>query len=203
MVVTSLDSRLRLLEVGADLFHHRGYAETTLRDIAQDAGMKAGSIYYHFASKEELLTEVLRSGMTAITEAFEKARMATTPAAQPEECFRAAITAHMGALYEYGPFTAAHVTVLSRAPEEVRKQILPLRDSYESLWTEFLSELRERGALRPSLDIHFMRLNVLGAMNSSLEWFDPSGDQPLATLIDQLVDQFWGGLAQTNQKEYR
>ncbi len=111
---------------------------------------------------------------------------------------RAAISAHMEALFRHGPFTTAHVSVLGRAPKAVRDQIVPLRDAYESLWTQLLSELRDEGALRPSLDVRFVRLNLLGAMNSSLEWFDPAGEQPLEMLIDHLVDQFWAGLAKSD-----
>ena len=197
MVMTHSDGRERLLEVGADLFHDRGYAETTLRDIAQQAGMKAGSIYYHFASKDELLAEVLRLGMAAITEAFVAAD-AEARQGQAETRLRAAISAHMEALFRHGPFTTAHVSVLGRAPQAVRDQIVPLRDAYEALWTQLLSELRDNGAIRASLDVHFVRLTLLGAMNLSLEWFDPTGEHSLETLIDQLVDQFWGGLAHTD-----
>ena len=56
-------SRQQILAVAATLFCARGYAGTSLRDIAAAAGMKAGSLYYHFASKEELTAEVLRIGV--------------------------------------------------------------------------------------------------------------------------------------------
>lgn len=198
--MTTTDGRQRILEVGADLFHERGYAETSLRDIARRAGMKAGSIYYHFASKDELLSEVLRLGMTAITEALEMARAGAARQDDPHRLFRAAVTAHMRALFELGPFTAAHVTVLGRAPREVRDEIVPLRDAYEAVWAQLLVELREAGSIRPALDLRFTRLHLLGAMNSSLDWFDPAGDQPLEALIDQFVDQFWIGLSDTAEE---
>src|SRR5260221_3682457 len=56
-------SRQQILDVAAKLFRARGYTETSLRDIGKQVGMKAGSLYYHFTSKEELAAEVLRIGV--------------------------------------------------------------------------------------------------------------------------------------------
>jgi AcrR family transcriptional regulator len=53
------DTRQRILEVAVDLFIERGYAGTSVRDISQRIGMTKGSLYYHFASKEDLLTALV------------------------------------------------------------------------------------------------------------------------------------------------
>ncbi len=52
-------TRDQILVEAARLFRHQGYAATTLRQIADAAGIKAGSIYYHFGSKDEILGVVL------------------------------------------------------------------------------------------------------------------------------------------------
>ena len=52
-------SRDLILRVAAQLFRQQGYSATTLRQIADKAGMKAGSIYYHFDSKTAILDEIL------------------------------------------------------------------------------------------------------------------------------------------------
>ena len=75
--------RQRVLEQAAWLFLQHGYRETTLRDIAAAAGMKAGSIYYHFDSKEQLLAAVLDTGIERITRSFTETAATTddrTPA---------------------------------------------------------------------------------------------------------------------------
>lgn len=187
------DTRERLLQVGADLFLELGYAETSLRAIAERAGMKAGSIYYHFASKDALLTEILRIGMERVTEAHEAA-VASTLGADPETRLRAAIAAHLEALFAHGPFTAAHVVVFQRAPTEVREAIVPLRDAYEARWAALFEALAATGELRPTVDLGLARLTLLGAMNGALEWFDPAGTRPLEALIDQVADLAWRGI---------
>ena len=55
-------TRLRILDAAAKTFRDKGYSATRLADIAAAAGTKAGSLYYHFDSKEQLLDAVLERG---------------------------------------------------------------------------------------------------------------------------------------------
>ncbi|MEL6981906.1 MAG: helix-turn-helix domain-containing protein, partial [Actinomycetota bacterium] len=56
------DKRARILDAAGELLAARGYAGTTLADIAEAADTYAGSLYYHFESREQLAIEVLRVG---------------------------------------------------------------------------------------------------------------------------------------------
>ena len=68
------DSRLHgLLDVAASLFAQRGYAATSMRDIALGVKMLPGSVYYHFASKEELLVAVYEAGVGELEGAVQAA----------------------------------------------------------------------------------------------------------------------------------
>lgn len=53
------DTRQRILDVAADLFIEQGYAGTSVRDISERLGMTKGSLYYHFASKEDVLNALV------------------------------------------------------------------------------------------------------------------------------------------------
>lgn len=185
------DSRERILDTGARLFLERGYADTTLRKIGSEVGMQAASIYYHFASKDELLAEVLERGIAAITGAFCDAVHDLTGAA----AFDAAVDAHLTALFGMGPYTAAHVTVFRRAPASVRTRIVPLRDAYEAEWDALLDQLQQDGSIRRDLDLGLVRLTLLGSMNNALEWFDPEGSQSVDGLAEVIKQQFWSGLS--------
>lgn len=171
----------RVLDAAASLFVEQGYTATTLRQIAADLGIKAGSIYHHFASKEELFIAVLRDGMTVMVDAFE--------AADPTIVDH--VRAHLGALFEHGPYTAAHVTAFFTAPLAVRNQVVPVRDSYESLWNTLLAEQL------PHLNdkqVALHRLLLFGAMNTTIEWFDRRGNLTLDDLAVAIADQFLTGV---------
>ncbi|MDH3500343.1 MAG: TetR/AcrR family transcriptional regulator [Acidimicrobiia bacterium] len=193
MTTTEGDTRERLLRVGADLFNELGYAETSLRTLADRAGVKAGSIYYHFESKDVLLTEILRIGMERMAAAYDQA-MAAARQRPGREQIRAAIRAHLNALFTHGPFTTAHVAVFNRAPVDVRAEIVPLRDDYESRWFTLYETLAATGDIRSDVDLHLARLTLLGSMNSAIEWFDPDGDESLDALVDEIARLHWGGI---------
>ena len=67
------DTRRQILNAAAKLLRQNGYASTSLRDIAAATGMKAGSLYYHFASKEELAETVMAEGIDLVRAAVRKA----------------------------------------------------------------------------------------------------------------------------------
>lgn len=183
--------RHRIMDEAATLFLRGGYEATSLRHIADAAGMKAGSLYYHFASKDELLTEILRRGIDVMQTAFDEA---ATSADAPIGRLGAHVRAHLAALYENGPYTAVHVVTFRTAPEPVRSEIVPIRDAYEARWTELLLELQRSGELAAEVDVQLARLVLFGAMNSSIEWFDPRRGE-LDRFARAITDQFWNGIA--------
>src|SRR5882757_1287344 len=73
------DTRRQILNAAANLLRRNGYASTSLRDIAAATGMKAGSLYYHFASKEEIAETVMAEGIDLVRAAVKQA-LAARPA---------------------------------------------------------------------------------------------------------------------------
>jgi len=187
------DGRQRILDVAAALFLERGYVGTSQREIANAVGMKPGSLYYHFSSKEALLEAILQRGIDVMVEAFREAAR-TSRGAPPRARFEAHVRAHLGALFEHGPYTAAHVTTFRTAPAAVREAIVPVRDAYEAMWSELLGELREAGALADDTPIGLSRLMLFGAMNSAVEWLDLERGE-LDGFAGAITRQFWSGLS--------
>ena len=99
--------RRRVLDAAAALFVAQGYAATTLRQIAAAAGIKAGSIYHHFDSKETIFVTVLADGMTVMRDAFETVHARTAGFDDAADRLRAHVRAHLGAVFEHGPYTTA------------------------------------------------------------------------------------------------
>lgn len=54
-------SRAQILEAALKLFAHRGYGATSVRDIAEAAGLSKGNVYHHFADKESIFRELLEN----------------------------------------------------------------------------------------------------------------------------------------------
>jgi AcrR family transcriptional regulator len=187
------EGRRRILDVAAALFLARGYLGTSLREIATQVGMKPGSLYYHFTSKEALLQAILQRGIDVMVVAFRGAAEATQDA-DGRTRFAAHVRAHLSALFEHGPYTAAHVTTFRTAPATVYAAIVPERDAYEAMWSDLLRDLEARGELDSGIPVGLSRLTLFGAMNSAVEWFDPQRGQ-LDPFAEAITRQFWSGLA--------
>lgn len=184
-----LTGRERILHAAANLFLSRGYAETSLRTIADAADMRPASIYHHFESKDALLIEILDIGMNAVTSAFDAATT-TANTLEGRDRLRAHVRGHLSALFTNHAFTAAHVTVFPFAPSEVRRAAVPDRDRYETLWTALLHDIAPH--LSPDA-VRLVRLTLFGAMNSSVHWFDTS-EGSTDELAGAIVNTLWDGL---------
>ncbi len=188
MTATLTDTRSRLLDIAAEQFLARGYVETTLRGIAAEAGVKAGSIYYHFDSKDSMLEAILDEGIERIAGSLESGL--DTAGDDPLDRLVAAIHAHLRALFEHGAFTACHVRVFHQAPAAVKERATVRRDAYEATWTRLLTEAEASRRLRSGVEPRIARLYLLGALNATIEWFTP-GD--VDSLAETFADMFING----------
>src|SRR5262245_19794620 len=123
-------SRQQILDVAAKLFRARGYTETSLRDIGKRVGMKAGSLYYHFTSKEELAAEVLRIGVCRVHDAVILAIQELGSNADVKSRLRAAMVAHLATLLDESDFTSAHIHCFPYVPEGLRRKLSSERREY-------------------------------------------------------------------------
>ena len=127
-----------LLDAAAELFSEQGFRGTTVRDIARAVGMLPGSVYYHHASKDDLLLAVYETGVERFIEEFGAA---VAEATDPWERFRAGLAAHIGAITRSSPF----MRVINRVrPEQVPKhaaELVALRDRYEGCFRELIDDL--------------------------------------------------------------
>jgi TetR/AcrR family transcriptional regulator, cholesterol catabolism regulator len=194
MMSTSSNPDLRpiILHAAATLFREHGYAATSLRDIAATVGIKAGSIYYHFPSKELIAVEVLKEGIRVVSEAVDHALQALPAAAGPLARLEVAMSTHLSALLEKSVFTSAHIRLFSYVPPEVRAQVQIVRTSYDSRWRELVDGVAKSGLLRDAVDASAFRLAILGALNWSLEWYQRGGVSA-STIAARWFDLFTRG----------
>ncbi|MCC8980937.1 TetR/AcrR family transcriptional regulator [Bradyrhizobium acaciae] len=163
-------SRDLILHSAAQLFRRQGFSATTLRQIAARAKIKAGSIYYHFDSKEEILDEVLDRGLRHV---FETVRNAVERAGKVSHRRRIglAIEAHLVALLETSDFTSANIRIYGQLPEQLKKPHRPLRRAYAEYWDQLFINARRAGEIRADMEVVPLRMFVIGALNWTIEWF--------------------------------
>jgi AcrR family transcriptional regulator len=164
-------ARREILDAAARFLRTHGYRATTLRDIAAAVGIKAGSIYYHFASKDEIVAAVMNDGVERVSTAVTAALAELGPEARPCERLETAMRAHLHALLAHGDYTSAGLKAYSDAPEAVRQAALLPRKRYEEIWDELVGELSEADVAPAGTSREMLRLAILGIMNWSPEWY--------------------------------
>lgn len=170
-------TRAQVLSAAARIFRDRGYKAATMRDIAQEAGMEAGSIYYHFRSKNEILDEVLDIGLRALLRGVSATLSQESHFPDHRSRIAAAIRTHMEYLFRLSEFTSANIRIYGQLPEQVRARHQPIRHKYANLWDDCLRKAQESGELRSDIKVVPLRQAMLGALNWTVEWFNPEKDQ--------------------------
>jgi AcrR family transcriptional regulator len=177
-------TRERILHAAAQAFRGSGYALTSLRQIADNAGMQAGSLYYHFANKDELVEAVLDEGVLGAQRAAIVAIEELGDAANPLEKIGAAFRGHLAYTLEEADFAVATLRMLHQVPDAVRIRHLRKQRAYGRFYAKLFEEAKQQGLIRDEFNLSALRMLLLGALNWSPEWYDPSG-----LTADQLVLQ--------------
>ena len=186
-------TRAEILRAAACLFRDRGYHAATVRDIAAVAKMKAGSIYYHFASKDEILAEVLDLGIERIHAAVRDALAALPPKSSSIEAIETAIRVHLEILLRYGDFTSANIRVYGQIPEAARRRSHPVRQAYADCWTALLTRACRDGVVRGDIGVKMLRLLLVGSMNWTVEWYKPDRG-PVEDIAGSVSKLFFEGV---------
>jgi len=166
--------RQHVLAAAAREFSAKGYEASSLRDIAAAAGVLAGSLYYHFRSKDELFATVHAEGFRQLHAALDRALQGVD---DPWARLEAACAAHLNQLVNGNDIAVVTATSLfgSMRPA-LQRRLNRERDAYEQRFRALIAALKFS---RP-VDRSLLRLLLLGAMNWTRLWYRPGKLAPEA-----------------------
>jgi AcrR family transcriptional regulator len=181
-----------IVSAAAKIFRTKGYHAATVRDIADEVGILKGSLYHHFASKEELLYLVVKEPIAQMYRTISEIAAADATAA---EKLRRAISAHLEAFDRHYP----HLFVYLRERESVKRRFREMigfsPKEYERCWQQILREGIENGEFRPDLDIQVTSYGMLGMLNWSYKWYDPQGRLSVREVAEEFTTLALAGVA--------
>ena len=183
----SARTRQRILDAAAKVFRQQGYAGARLSDIADLAGMQTGSLYYHFASREELVAEILHLGIEKAWAHVTDAVDSLPECASATERLATAIRAHTMAVLQLSDYTTAQARIVGQVPPEIAKVHRSEQRKYGEFWHTFFVAVRDDGLIAPDADLVTMRLLAFGAMNWTSEWFNPKRGPSAAAVAEQTI----------------
>ena len=175
--------RDELLRAAARLFVEKGFDATTTRDIAEAVGMRSGSPFYHFRSKQDLLMAAMIEGLEA---GHQRLQAAVAGIDDPERRLRVMIRSHLGTLLE-GDCHAPMLVYESRSLGiTARAEIAAVSDRYQQAWQATLEQLAASGKLR--LPAKPMRLLLFGMLNWSRQWYRSNGGLSLDEIAEAAAE---------------
>lgn len=189
--------REKILAAAVQLFAQYGYHAATMRDIARISGIQAASIYYHYASKQALLVEIMDTHMRDLIANLQRIMQEATPV---EHCLHEAIANHIRLHTTYKAEFFIIDTEIRALEDEHRGAILALRDEYETLLQSLLREGMERGIFH-QVDIKVASYALIAMCTEVATWFRPDGRLSVQQVIDLYTQMITGGLLVTKAAE--
>ena len=121
--------RQKVLTVASDMFATKGFEATSMRDVAAAANLMSGSLYYHFASKEEMYVAVQDASVSKIFNAVEAA---IANVEDPWARLEAAAVGHLEALLDRSGFRVLVTPILPPGlGPAVLEKLVAQRDQFE------------------------------------------------------------------------
>jgi AcrR family transcriptional regulator len=185
--------REEILAIAGDLFAENGFGVTTVREIADAAGILSGSLYHHFDSKESMVDDLLHSFLDEILASY---RRTVRAAPDPAAALRTLVHHAFGAL---GSHRAAVAIMLNEwnvlAPLPRFAYLADGAAETERLWVRVLRDGVRSGAFRADIDPRQMYRFLRDAIWISVRWYRPDGAYRPADLADQYLAVLFDGLA--------
>lgn len=176
-------NKARIIRVAIDLFSHKGFKGTSIRDIAHAMGMSISNIYHYFGNKEGLWLAILKYSAEGIV---EKLRQVSELEMEPLARFELLLDTHVclsdqrrkeGKIFF---IDEEHLTVEGdKINKNIQREIL-------NIYIKELRNLKTMGYVkRRSLTV--LAFNILGIINWQLRWYRPQGALSLEDISQEII----------------
>jgi AcrR family transcriptional regulator len=154
------------------LFQERGYAATSMRDLAQGLGIEAASLYSHIKSKEEILQKICFRMAAEFFSAWQDVELENSSQAAKME---KAMIAHVKVITKDTDASAVFFNEWRHLSEPFLGDFLAMRDDYEGRFKKILRDGMASGEFK-IVDEKFMMLTILSSLNWTHNWYKPEGN---------------------------
>jgi TetR/AcrR family transcriptional regulator, cholesterol catabolism regulator len=182
--------RQQIQDAASALFRERGYAATSVRDIAQVLNMQGPSLYAHVASKEDLLWSIVNRAADRFNTEVGPLAAATTP---PPQRLRDMIRGHVAVVTSSQKDAAVFLHEWRFLSRERRAEIAARRDAYEALFRQAIDDGIRAGYFQ-AVDTPLTAMAILSALNGIATWYRADGILDADEIADNFADLFINAL---------
>lgn len=190
MAETTIHRKDELLAAAERMFSERGFQATSVRDIAECLDLKAGSLYAHMESKDDLLWEILQAAADRFFAAVEPIIASNL---LNSEKLRRLIAAHVRVITDNLAAASVYTTEWRHLSPDRRQQFAARRDAYEAMVRDLVRKCIHEGTFA-YVDEKFATLLVLSSLNWIYQWYRPDGPMSPEEIARVLTDLLFNGL---------
>ncbi len=185
--------RTELMRLAGHLFAERGFKNTTVRDIADAAGILSGSLYHHFDSKESIVDELLSSFQTQLFASYDEI-LATHDDVRDK--IDAIVRASFDAIDQHHDEVAIFQNDAAHLQQFERFSYLGEHNRrFRAMWVDLLDEGVRSGALRGDLDAELVFRFIRDTVWVAVRWYRPGGAMSAQVVADQYLAILLDGIA--------
>ncbi|MFD3549307.1 TetR/AcrR family transcriptional regulator [Streptomyces sp. NPDC058655] len=187
------ERRRELLDTAAEVFAAQGYNATTVRKIADAAGMLAGSLYYHFDSKESMLDEILSAFLNELWQGYDGVLAAGLG---PRETIEALVTESFREIDRHRAAVAIYQKEARTLSAQPRFRYLSdSQQKFEKAWLGTLERGVAAEVFRADLDVRLTYRFVRDTVWVAASWYRPGGQHSPEEIARQYLSMVLDGIA--------
>lgn len=202
LVKDNLTRKERIELKATELFREKGYAATSMRDLAAKLGMEAGSIYSHVRSKEEILQKIC---FRMANEFSEKLTEVENSNLSPIGKLKRIIIEHTKVITKDISASAVFWNEWKHLSKPFIDDFQLMKNTYEEKFIDIIDQSVKSKDFKKT-DNKFTAMLILSALNGIHQWYKPEGPMNPEEVGEQLAELLIGGikkkLKHNNSKHY-
>ncbi len=184
--MTAGNMKETIKSVAIDLFFQKGYFATSISDIARGSGIQKASIYYHYASKEELLFSIQKTTMEDLTDCL---KTGIAKSRDTESKMRMAVHTHVRFHLERQKENFIANSEMRGLTQEHLRVIVQKRDEYEQIFQDIIQKGTWEGVFAPG-DVKILSYAILTLCTAGAAWYKSDGRlsvDKIATIYENFI----------------
>jgi len=194
------DKYHRILEAAVKVFAEQGFFQSTVSQIAKEAGVADGTIYLYFKNKEDILVQFYSYKARQV---FARFREEVDGADTAVEKLRKLIYRHLEEFQNDRNMAMVYRAETHKNSRLVEEQIIEMSKMYHDIVSEIVEQGQEEGVMRRDLYLGLVKRFILGAVDEVINtWIHAGSNYDLVTMADPLVDLFMRGIGHNDARDF-
>lgn len=192
------DKYHKILEAAVVVFAERGFFQSTVSQIAKQAGVADGTIYLYFKNKDDILVQFYEYKTRQVFGFF---RQAVNQATSAEQKLRSLVHTHLEEFQKDINMAIVYQAETHQHQRLAQKVIKEMSKMYRDIITEVLELGQQEGHFRRNLYVGLVMRLITGAVDEVINsWIHAGGSYDLVSMADPLVDLFIKGIGSDSRK---